>query len=158
MPLLELDLEENWVELILSAHDAVEDGDLDGDGGADQRHDDCGLRVRHVVVNEEQEVQMDQVLWPILSQQGPDTHNPSECHWLFANLSVVVDAERVKNSSHQHVLTNEANIAVPLNLWQRMIEGFGELEQSKQAVQGIDDIQQDESSDWNCQVPLFALI
>lgn len=44
-------------------------------------------------MNHENEQQMDQVLWPILSQKGPDTHASAEWHWFITNHRIIIDAE-----------------------------------------------------------------
>ena len=68
---------------------------------------------------------MDQVLWPVLGEQCPDSHYPSKGNWFLAHLYVVFDAKRVKHGCQQHIFSYETDVAISLNFGQSVIEGLG---------------------------------
>ena len=76
----------------------------------------------HLVVHEEEKEQMDHVLGAVLGQQGPDSHDSAEWNRLFANFCVIINAKRIKHSCQHHIFSDEADVAVPFNFWESMLE------------------------------------
>lgn len=155
-------LEHNGVKFVGNAHHNVKDGDADSHARNTQRHDNCKVLVLHVrVVGNVQQIQdVDQVLWAVLSQQGPDGHSPSKGDVGLTELIVVHHTEGVQHSCHHHVFSYKHELATLLDVRLSVLElHFISVpeEDLDDTEDRVSQVQEDQAPNRYCELPLFAL-
>ena len=70
-----------------------------------------------LIMDEKEEKEMDERLRQVLSKESHHSHDPGEMDVLFAYDLKIGDTEGIKHNSQEHVLSDEGQFAVPLNLW-----------------------------------------
>lgn len=105
----------------------------------------------------EQEDDVNQKLGKILQEESKRTHKFAIVDWFVQNVFIVVDAKRVKDCCEEHILPNEAHLAVALHVRQRVAESLIHFVEGAESEDRVDQSSQDEESDGSHKVPLSAL-
>lgn len=63
----------------------------------------------------QQEQYMNQILRAILRQNSPKSHGSTKRHRFLANLNIIFNTERVKNSRQHHSFSHKAHITIFLD-------------------------------------------
>ena len=92
---------------------------------------------------------MDTELWQILAHKCPSTVEFTIGNWFSTNRQSIVECKSIKDSSQQHVLTDERQMTVALKVWLCMSKILVDFAQTEDCEYRVRLHQDDETSDWN---------
>ena len=108
--LKEFSFNDDWVKVVLLEHREIECGNAYCEKANDKCNQHHRMLVQFIFVlamHKKEEVKVDEQLGQVLAEEGVRAHKFTKCYRLLQNYHAVVNTERIKDSSKEHIFSNE---------------------------------------------------